>query len=230
MRRPQPVDLPPRRSDNDKRRLVEDPPPVLLERLESAVNYAGSSKHKRHPHLYNLPPFKGKRGDATLCDGWRHRSETEPFNDRKVSHPRPLAGSLVLYERPERSEGGLAEDGSDSCYSAPSAGGGPQPALGGPRAPRRSAAGHATTVAQPTQGSRSTYQRGSPARSACVPAKSRRQWLGRLRLHRLPQSSQIPLVRVHILADWMPHPIHSVEPVLHPPASLYQLGNCEHEL
>ncbi len=69
MRRPQPVDLPPRRSDNDKRRLVVDPPPVLLERLESAVNYAGSSKHKRHPHLYNLPPFKGKRGDATLCDG-----------------------------------------------------------------------------------------------------------------------------------------------------------------
>lgn len=68
MRRPQPVDLPPRRSDNDKRRLVEDPPPALLERLESAVNYAGSSKHKLQPRLYGLPPFNGKRGDATLCD------------------------------------------------------------------------------------------------------------------------------------------------------------------
>ena len=68
MRRPQPVDLPPRRSDNAKRRLVEDPSPALLERLEAAVKYAGSSKHKLHPHLYGLPPFSGKRGDATLCD------------------------------------------------------------------------------------------------------------------------------------------------------------------
>lgn len=32
------------------------------------MKYAGSSKHKLHPHLYNLPPFNGKRGDATLCD------------------------------------------------------------------------------------------------------------------------------------------------------------------
>lgn len=68
MRRPQPTDLPPRRSDNDKRRLLEDPPPALLTCLAAAVNYAGSSKHKRHPHLYGLPPFRGNRGDATLCD------------------------------------------------------------------------------------------------------------------------------------------------------------------
>ncbi len=32
------------------------------------VKYHGSSKHKRHPHLFGLPPFNGSRGDATLCD------------------------------------------------------------------------------------------------------------------------------------------------------------------
>lgn len=32
------------------------------------MKYEGSSKHKRHPHLYGLPPFTGSRGDATLCD------------------------------------------------------------------------------------------------------------------------------------------------------------------
>lgn len=68
MRRPQPIDLPPRRSDNDKRRLAEDPSPALLAYLAAAVKYAGSSKHKLHPHLYGLPPFRGHRGDATLCD------------------------------------------------------------------------------------------------------------------------------------------------------------------
>ena len=33
-----------------------------------AVRYHGSSKHKLHPHLFDLPPFQGSRGDATLCD------------------------------------------------------------------------------------------------------------------------------------------------------------------
>ena len=65
---------------------------------------------------------------------WRHRSETEPPIGQKVIHPRPLAGSLVLYRRPRRSEEGLAEDGSGSCYSVPGAEGGSEPALGGPRA------------------------------------------------------------------------------------------------
>ena len=32
------------------------------------VSYQGSPKHKRQPHLYDLPQFQGRRGDATLCD------------------------------------------------------------------------------------------------------------------------------------------------------------------
>lgn len=43
---------------------------------------------------------------------------------RKVIHPRPLAGSLVLTMRPARSEEGLAEDGSGSRCSGPGVGGG----------------------------------------------------------------------------------------------------------
>ncbi len=62
------ADLPPRRSDNDKRRLVHDPSPVELAALADAVIYQGSSKHKLRPSLYGLPPYRGDRGDATLCD------------------------------------------------------------------------------------------------------------------------------------------------------------------
>ncbi len=68
MRRPQPSDLPPRRSNNDKRRLAADPPSALLDHLRAAATYKGSPKHKSHPHLYNLPQLTGSRGDATLCD------------------------------------------------------------------------------------------------------------------------------------------------------------------
>ena len=62
--------------------------------------------------------------DGAVLFFWRHRSETEPPIAQKVIHPRPLAGSLVLLRRPRRSEEGLAEDGSGTCYSAPGAGGG----------------------------------------------------------------------------------------------------------
>ena len=60
--------LPRRQSNNDKRRLLPEPPSQLIESLLEAVTYAPSSKHKRNPHLYGLPPFDGPRGDATLCD------------------------------------------------------------------------------------------------------------------------------------------------------------------
>ena len=63
-------DLPPRRSDNEKRRLDPDPDPDpdRIALLSSTIRYRGSPKHKRYPHLFGLEMFNGKRGDATLCD------------------------------------------------------------------------------------------------------------------------------------------------------------------
>ena len=60
--------LPPRRSNNDKRRLLEAPDANLIQELQTHVNYRGSPKHKRHPHLFGLPPYQGARGDESLCD------------------------------------------------------------------------------------------------------------------------------------------------------------------
>ena len=60
--------LPARRSNNEKRRLISSPAPGYIEQLQKNITYQGSSKHKRTPHLYGLPPFQGGRGDATLCD------------------------------------------------------------------------------------------------------------------------------------------------------------------
>ena len=60
--------LPARRSNNDKRRLLADPDPDYIAQLRQDITYQGSSKHKQNPHLYGLTPFQGNRGDATLCD------------------------------------------------------------------------------------------------------------------------------------------------------------------
>lgn len=57
-----------RHSDNEKRRLMKEPSDDLVRSMLDTVRYSGSSKHKLHPHLYDLPPFNGYRGDATLCD------------------------------------------------------------------------------------------------------------------------------------------------------------------
>lgn len=57
-----------RKSDNEKRRLMIGPTDDLMRAKLNTVSYEGSSKHKRHPHLFGLPPFAGHRGDATLCD------------------------------------------------------------------------------------------------------------------------------------------------------------------
>ena len=60
--------LPARRSNNEKRRLMANPDPIYIGHLQRNITYKGSPKHKKHPHLYSLPPFQGDRGDATLCD------------------------------------------------------------------------------------------------------------------------------------------------------------------
>lgn len=63
---------PPRGSNNDKRRLIRAPDPGRIAALLKSVNYQGSSKHKLRPHLFGLEPFRGQRGDATLCDRDAH--------------------------------------------------------------------------------------------------------------------------------------------------------------
>lgn len=60
--------IPTRRSNNDKRRLISTPDPCHIAVLLQNLKYRGSSKHKLHPHLFDLEPFRGDRGDATLCD------------------------------------------------------------------------------------------------------------------------------------------------------------------
>lgn len=44
------------------------PDKEVVRKLLAEAHYSGSPKHKKHPHLFNLPPFLGERGDATLCD------------------------------------------------------------------------------------------------------------------------------------------------------------------
>ena len=60
--------LPARRSNNDKRRLIPNPSQSYISKLRQNITYEGSSKHKLNPNLYGLQPFTGTRGDATLCD------------------------------------------------------------------------------------------------------------------------------------------------------------------
>lgn len=61
-------DIPARNSDNDKRRLDATLDPAVIAALLAHAWYRGSPKHKRNPHLFNLQPYNGKRGDETLCD------------------------------------------------------------------------------------------------------------------------------------------------------------------
>ena len=59
--------MPLRHSNNDKRRLIRDPEHDHVAALLESVVYRGSSKHKLNPRLYDLEPFRGQRGDATLA-------------------------------------------------------------------------------------------------------------------------------------------------------------------
>jgi len=59
---------PPRRSENAKRKLFINITAVEVRARYRSVSYNGSSKHKQNPHLFGLEPFRGHRGDRTLCD------------------------------------------------------------------------------------------------------------------------------------------------------------------
>ena len=80
MKKPQKrSDLPARHSNNDKRRLIQNPDPDDIAQLQQNITYQGSSKHKQYPDEYGLTPFQGNRGDATLCD----RDADFQLKDRK---------------------------------------------------------------------------------------------------------------------------------------------------
>jgi hypothetical protein len=69
MKRPPPrLDLPARRSDNDKRRLHPAPDRATLFRLSEQACYRGIAKHKANPTEFGLAISPIRRGDATLCD------------------------------------------------------------------------------------------------------------------------------------------------------------------
>lgn len=61
-------DIPARRADNHKRKLHDIKNAAEIAALRALVIYGGSPKHKRNPAAFDLPPFNGERGDATLCD------------------------------------------------------------------------------------------------------------------------------------------------------------------
>lgn len=69
MRRPSPrADLRPRTSDNAKRHLDTNLTAEQVRAQFGATTYCGSPKHKQNPHIFGLEPFRGNRGDRTLCD------------------------------------------------------------------------------------------------------------------------------------------------------------------
>ncbi len=61
---------------------------------------------------------------------WTRRSEIDPPNARKLTHPQPRSSSLSL-QGLRRAGGKDAEDGSSPCYPSQSAGGRAERAVGG---------------------------------------------------------------------------------------------------
>ncbi len=86
--------LPARRSNNEKRRLMANPTEDYIAQLQQNIRYEGSSKHKLNPHLYGLTSFLGTRGDATLCDRDANFNEKDFRSIRGMIH-RGLDAGLV---------------------------------------------------------------------------------------------------------------------------------------
>jgi len=87
-------ELPPRNADNNKRKLAREVPPERIAELRKTVNYKGSPKHKRNPVAFGLEPFRGDRGDATLCD---EHANFQPINMASIPEmiDRGLRASLI---------------------------------------------------------------------------------------------------------------------------------------
>ena len=67
-RPPKRLEIPPRRSDNDKRRLHQTPDRTVLGTLRSRVFYNCHPKHKAEPLRFGLALYTGELGDETRCD------------------------------------------------------------------------------------------------------------------------------------------------------------------
>lgn len=70
MRRPpEPRDLPPRSSENDKRALsLLWPTQQAIDALWADATYEGYGKHKRTPEIWGLNRFQGYAPDRTFCE------------------------------------------------------------------------------------------------------------------------------------------------------------------
>ena len=69
-RKPEPRLVLTRKSDNDKRQLIGDLPPLRdLAALAGRAGYEPYSKHKLRPRAFGLEPFDGVPEDTTYCDG-----------------------------------------------------------------------------------------------------------------------------------------------------------------
>lgn len=70
MRRPpEPRDLPPRSSENDKRSLCpHSPTEQAINALRADADYEGYGKHKRTPEIWKLDRFQGYAPDRTFCE------------------------------------------------------------------------------------------------------------------------------------------------------------------
>lgn len=60
--------IPPRTSDNHKRKLHPNPDPALIMNVNQKIRYGGSAKHKANPAIFGLTSHGRVSGDATLCD------------------------------------------------------------------------------------------------------------------------------------------------------------------
>lgn len=60
--------IPPRTSDNHKRKLHPNPESAINELLKIKICYGGSAKHKANPAIFGLDNHGKTPGDATLCD------------------------------------------------------------------------------------------------------------------------------------------------------------------
>jgi len=72
--------LPPRSSDNEKRRLHPAPIEATVVQLLKNAKYHGISKHKANPQQFGLPAYGKPRGDATLCDDHANFQPTQMAN------------------------------------------------------------------------------------------------------------------------------------------------------
>ena len=53
---------------NKKRMIREEPDDMLISRLITSIDYAGSPYHKRNPGDFGLTPPSQPRPDKSLCD------------------------------------------------------------------------------------------------------------------------------------------------------------------